>query len=523
MTATRRTTRQITIGGVPIGGGAPISVQSMTTTKTSDINATLQQIASLVATGVDIVRVAVPHWEDAEALTAIAAKSTVPVVADIHFQWKYAMAALEAGIQGLRINPGNIKYQDKVRLIAREAKARGVPIRIGVNAGSLEKDLLEKYGRPTPEALVESALNEARILEDEDFFDIKISVKHSNPRVMIEAYRQLAEKCDYPLHLGVTEAGPMPMGGVKSAVGIGALLAEGIGDTIRVSLTDDPVEEVKVGTAILQSLGLRKRGLDLVACPSCGRAEVDVLGLTKQVNEALEKKGIKVPLRVAVMGCVVNGPGEAREADLGIAAGKGQGFLIVNGEVTDKIPEDRVRRPVGRGGREDRRREGRCSRRRGRTSLGQTRIANALRAQLLDGRDADDASHEGEDPICRGGRRADADGRGVPAGRRRAAARLGRRFPVAPVASSRPTTSGTWTSRSSPSRRRARSGRRRCMRARRCCTRTSGRPRTGCRSTWSTIRTRRCTSTSATRTRATPVRIRSDPTPTSKTAPTGTR
>jgi (E)-4-hydroxy-3-methylbut-2-enyl-diphosphate synthase len=336
----RRTTRQITVGDVPIGGGAPISVQSMTTTKTSDINATLQQIASLVATGVDIVRVAVPHWEDAEALTAIAAKSTVPVVADIHFQWKYAMAALEAGIQGLRINPGNIKYQDKVRLIAREAKARGVPIRIGVNAGSLEKDLLEKYGKPTPEALVESALNEARILEDEDFFDIKISVKHSNPRMMIEAYRQLAEKCDYPLHLGVTEAGPMPMGGVKSAVGIGALLAEGIGDTIRVSLTDDPVEEVKVGTAILRSLGLRKRGLDLVACPSCGRAEVDVLGLTKQVNEALEKKGIKVALRVAVLGCVVNGPGEAREADLGIAAGKGQGFLIVNGEVADKIPED---------------------------------------------------------------------------------------------------------------------------------------------------------------------------------------
>ena len=340
MAATRRPTRQIMLGGVPIGGGAPISVQSMTTTKTSDINATLQQIASLVATGVDIVRVAVPHWEDAEALTAIAAKSTVPVVADIHFQWKYAMAALEAGIQGLRINPGNIKYQDKVRLIAREAKARGVPIRIGVNAGSLEKDLLEKYGNPTPEALVESALNEARILEDEDFFDIKISVKHSNPRVMIEAYRQLAEKCDYPLHLGVTEAGPMPAGGIKSAVGIGALLAEGIGDTIRVSLTDDPVEEVKAGTLILQALGLRKRGLDLVACPSCGRAEVDVLGLTKQVNEALEEKGIKVPLRVAVMGCVVNGPGEAREADLGIAAGKGQGFLIVNGEVRDKIPED---------------------------------------------------------------------------------------------------------------------------------------------------------------------------------------
>jgi (E)-4-hydroxy-3-methylbut-2-enyl-diphosphate synthase len=337
----RRKSRRIRVGSVDIGGDAPIRLQSMTTTKTADINATLQQIASLVAAGVDIVRVAVPHWDDAEALKAIAAKSTVPVIADIHFQWKYAMAALEAGIQGLRINPGNIKYQDKVRLIAREAKARGVPIRIGVNAGSLEKDLLEKYGRPTPEALVESALNEARILEDEDFFDIKISVKHSNPRVMIEAYRQLAEKCDYPLHLGVTEAGPMPTGGVKSAVGIGALLAEGIGDTIRVSLTDDPVEEVKVGTWILQSLGLRKRGLDLVACPSCGRAEVDVLGLTKQVNEALEREGFKSPMRIAVMGCVVNGPGEAREADLGIAAGKGQGFLIVKGEVKAKIPEDK--------------------------------------------------------------------------------------------------------------------------------------------------------------------------------------
>jgi (E)-4-hydroxy-3-methylbut-2-enyl-diphosphate synthase len=341
MLAERRKTRQIRVGDVAVGGDAPISVQSMTTTKTADVNATLQQIASLVATGVDIVRVAVPHWEDAEALTAIAAKSTVPVVADIHFQWKYAMAALEAGIQGLRINPGNIKYQDKVRLIAREAKARSVPIRIGVNAGSLEKELLERYGAPTPEALVESALNEARILEEEDFFDIKISVKHSNPRVMIEAYRMLSARCDYPFHLGVTEAGPMPMGGVKSSVGIGTLLAEGIGDTIRVSLTDDPVEEVKVGTQILQSLGLRKRGLDLVACPSCGRAEVDVLGLTKQVHEALEREGLKVPIRVAVMGCVVNGPGEAREADLGIAAGKGQGFLVVKGEVIEKIPEDR--------------------------------------------------------------------------------------------------------------------------------------------------------------------------------------
>lgn len=339
MLATRRPSRKIKIGSVEVGGDAPIRVQSMTTTKTADVNATLQQMAALVATGCEIVRVAVPHWEDARALKEIAEHATIPVVADIHFQWKYAMAALEAGIQGLRINPGNIKFQDKVRLIAREAKTRGVPIRIGVNAGSLEKDLLERYGSPTPEALVESALNEARILEEEDFFDIKISVKHSNPRVMIEAYRQLAEKCDYPLHLGVTEAGPMPMGGVKSAVGIGALLAEGIGDTIRVSLTDDPVEEVKVGIGILQSLGLRKRGLDLVACPSCGRAEVDVLGLTKAVNEALQKEGFKEPMRVAVMGCVVNGPGEAREADLGIAAGKGQGFLIVEGEVRDKIEE----------------------------------------------------------------------------------------------------------------------------------------------------------------------------------------
>jgi (E)-4-hydroxy-3-methylbut-2-enyl-diphosphate synthase len=338
----RRQTRQIRLGNVAIGGDAPISIQSMTTTKTADVNATLQQIASLVAAGVDIVRVAVPHWEDADALVAIATKSTVPVVADVHFQWKYAMAALEAGVQGLRINPGNIKYQDKVRLIAREAKARGVPIRIGVNAGSLEKDLLARHGSPTADALVESALNEARILEDEDFFDIKISVKHSNPRVMIDAYRKLSDECDYPLHLGVTEAGPMPTGGVKSAVGIGALLAEGIGDTIRVSLTDDPVEEVKVGTAILQSLGLRRRGLDLVACPSCGRAEVNVLELTRKVNQAIEREKFSVPMRVAVMGCVVNGPGEAREADVGIAAGNGLGFVVVKGETVAKVPESEL-------------------------------------------------------------------------------------------------------------------------------------------------------------------------------------
>jgi (E)-4-hydroxy-3-methylbut-2-enyl-diphosphate synthase len=361
MLAQRRRSRQVKVGWVDVGGDAPIRVQSMTTTRTSDVNATLQQMAALVATGCEIVRVAVPHWEDARALEEIVRHATIPVIADIHFQWKYAMAALEAGIHGLRINPGNIKYQDKVRVIAREAQARRVPIRIGVNAGSLEKDLLERFGAPTPEALVESALNEVRILEDEDFFDIKISVKHSSPAVMIRAYRMLAEKCDYPLHLGVTEAGPMPMGGVKSAVGIGTLLAEGIGDTIRVSLTDDPVEEVKAANWILQALGLRKRGLDLVACPSCGRAEVDVLGLTKQVNEALEKEGLKAPIRVAVMGCVVNGPGEAREADLGIAAGKGFGHLIVKGEVKGKIPESRfvevlveeARKMAARGERED--------------------------------------------------------------------------------------------------------------------------------------------------------------------------
>jgi (E)-4-hydroxy-3-methylbut-2-enyl-diphosphate synthase len=337
----RRISRKIRVGWVDVGGDAPVRVQSMTTTRTADVNATLQQMAALVAAGCEIVRVAVPHKEDADALAQIAEHATIPVVADIHFQWRYAMMALEAGIHGLRINPGNIKYQDKVRLIAREASARGVPIRIGVNAGSLEKPLLEKHGRPSAEALVESALNEARILEDEGFTDVKISVKHSNPAEMIVAYRLLAERCDYPLHLGVTEAGPMPSGGIKSAVGIGTLLAEGIGDTIRVSLTDDPVEEVKVGNWILGSLGLKRRGLDLVACPSCGRAEVDVLGLTKQVNEALEKEGIKAPIRVAVMGCVVNGPGEAREADLGIAAGRGYGQLIVKGQVqASRIPEE---------------------------------------------------------------------------------------------------------------------------------------------------------------------------------------
>jgi (E)-4-hydroxy-3-methylbut-2-enyl-diphosphate synthase len=333
----RRKTRRISVGRVPIGDGAPISVQSMCITKTADINSTLQQIAALAASGCDIVRVAVPDTDDAEALPAIAAKSTIPVIADIHFQWKYAIAALEAGCQGIRINPGNIKKHDKVALIGREAAARGVPIRVGANAGSLEKEMMAKHGGPTPDALVEQAMNEVRLLEDVGFNDIKISVKHNDPATMIEAYRKIAEACDYPLHLGVTEAGTPTKGIMKSAIGIGTLLAEGIGDTIRVSLTADPVEEVKAGIQILETLDLRPRGFDLVACPSCGRAEVDVFALATAVEERL--KDIDVPMRVAVMGCVVNGPGEAREADVGVAAGKEKGQIFVRGESIRSVPE----------------------------------------------------------------------------------------------------------------------------------------------------------------------------------------
>jgi (E)-4-hydroxy-3-methylbut-2-enyl-diphosphate synthase len=336
----RRHSRRINVGKVPVGGGAPISVQSMTITKTADINGTLQQIAELATTGCDIVRVAVPDTDDAAALPAIAAKSTIPVVADIHFQWKYAMAALEAGCAGVRINPGNIKKHDKVKLIAQEAAARGVPIRVGVNAGSLQKEILAKHGGPTAEALVESAMFEIGILESVGFGDVKISVKHQNPAVMIAAYRLLAGRCDYPLHLGVTEAGTPRDGIVKSAVGIGALLAEGIGDTIRVSLTAPPVEEVKAGNAILGALGLRPKKLDLVACPSCGRAEVDVFALANAVEERMGE--IDAPMRVAVMGCIVNGPGEAREADVGVASGKGKGQIFRRGEVIRTVPEEEI-------------------------------------------------------------------------------------------------------------------------------------------------------------------------------------
>ncbi|ETK35681.1 flavodoxin-dependent (E)-4-hydroxy-3-methylbut-2-enyl-diphosphate synthase [Microbispora sp. ATCC PTA-5024] len=339
--AKRRVSRQIMVGSVPVGGDAPVSVQSMTTTLTADVNATLQQIAELTAAGCQIVRVAVPSQDDADALPAIARKSQIPVIADIHFQPKYVFAAIEAGCAAVRVNPGNIKkFDDKVGEIARAASDAGVPIRIGVNAGSLDPRLLGKYGKATPEALVESALWECSLFEEHGFRDIKISVKHNDPVVMVQAYRLLAERCDYPLHLGVTEAGPAFQGTVKSAVAFGALLAEGIGDTIRVSLSAPPVEEVKVGTAILESLGLRERGLEIVSCPSCGRAQVDVYTLAEQVQAGLA--GLTVPLRVAVMGCVVNGPGEAREADLGVASGNGKGQIFVKGEVVKTVPESQI-------------------------------------------------------------------------------------------------------------------------------------------------------------------------------------
>jgi len=339
--ATRRQSRQINVGGVLVGGDAPVSVQSMTTTLTADIDATLQQIAELTAAGCQIVRVAVPSQDDADALPAIARKSQIPVIADIHFQPKYVFAAIDAGCAAVRVNPGNIKrFDDKVGEIAKAAAGAGVPIRIGVNAGSLDARLLAKHGRPTADALVESALWECSLFEEHGFHDIKISVKHHDPVVMIDAYRLLAQACDYPLHLGVTEAGPPFQGTIKSAVAFGALLAQGIGDTIRVSLSAPPVEEVKVGAAILESLGLRQRGLDIVSCPACGRAQVDVYTLAEQVNAALD--GLEVPLRVAVMGCVVNGPGEAREADLGVAAGNGKGQIFVKGKVIATVPESRI-------------------------------------------------------------------------------------------------------------------------------------------------------------------------------------
>jgi len=337
----RRVSRRVLVGSVAVGGGAPVSVQSMTTSVTADVDATLRQIAELTAAGCEIVRVAVPSADDAEALPRIARRSPVPVVADVHFQPRYVFAAIDAGCAAVRVNPGNIRrFDDRVGEIARAAGGAGVPIRIGVNAGSLDRRVLERYGRASAPALVDSALWECSLFEEHGFSDIKISVKHHDPVVVIEAYRLLAERCAYPLHLGVTEAGPAFQGTVKSSVAFGALLAEGIGDTIRVSLSAPPVEEVKVGIAILESLGLRERSLEIVSCPSCGRAQVDVYTLAERVSAGLE--GLAVPLRVAVMGCVVNGPGEAREADLGVAAGNGKGQIFIKGKVIKTVPEEQI-------------------------------------------------------------------------------------------------------------------------------------------------------------------------------------
>ena len=339
--APRRKTRQIMVGKVPVGSDSPISVQSMTTTQTTDINGTLQQIAELTATGCDIVRVAVPTSDDAKALSVIAKRSQLPVIADIHFQPRYVFQAIEAGCGAVRVNPGNIrKFDDQVGAIAKAAKDAGISIRIGVNAGSLDPRLLQKYGKPTAEALVESAVWEASLFEEHDFHDFKISVKHNDPVVMVKAYQLLAERGDWPFHLGVTEAGPAFQGTIKSSVAFGALLAQGIGDTIRVSLSAPPVEEIKVGSQILESLNLRPRKLEIVSCPSCGRAQVDVYTLANDVTEGLSH--LTVPIRVAVMGCVVNGPGEAREADLGVASGNGKGQIFVKGEIIKTVPENEI-------------------------------------------------------------------------------------------------------------------------------------------------------------------------------------
>jgi (E)-4-hydroxy-3-methylbut-2-enyl-diphosphate synthase len=338
----RRATRQLHVGDVAVGGGAPITIQSMTTTKTADVEGTLQQIDALAGAGCDIVRCTCNEQESAEGLAHIVPRSPLPIIADIHHQYRRALEAMEAGVQGLRLNPGNIRRPEHIKAVALEAKDRGIPIRIGVNGGSLDPELYEKYGgRVTAEAMVESAKRELAYFEEVGFDDVKISVKASNVALMIDAYRLLADTVDYPLHLGVTEAGPPPAGLVKATAGMATLLAEGIGDTIRYSLTADPVEEVRAGRWLLESLGLReRRGLDLIACPSCGRAEVDVIDVAARAQEALT--GLNIPIQVAVMGCVVNGPGEAREADLGIAAGRKRGHLFVKGEVVKVVPESEM-------------------------------------------------------------------------------------------------------------------------------------------------------------------------------------
>ena len=335
-----RVTKQISVGDVKVGGGAPCTVQSMCNTDTRDVDATLAQIERLAAVGCEIVRCAVPDMDAAEALGKITAQSSIPVIADIHFDYRLALTVLDGGIDGLRLNPGNIGEKWKVAEVVRAAAPRQVPIRIGVNAGSLEKELLEKYGHPTAEAMVESALGHIRILEDLGYDRIKVSLKASDVPKTVAAYRLLAAAVDYPLHIGITEAGTIFSGTIKSSVGLGILLAEGIGDTLRVSLTGDPVDEVRVGYEILKCLGLRQHGINLVSCPTCGRCRINLISVAEEVERRL--RDVKAPLTVAVMGCVVNGPGEAREADMGIAGGKGEGLLFRHGEIVRKVPESQL-------------------------------------------------------------------------------------------------------------------------------------------------------------------------------------
>jgi (E)-4-hydroxy-3-methylbut-2-enyl-diphosphate synthase len=340
MGSKRRETRQITVGGVKIGGDAPVVVQSMTTTDTSDIDATVAQIRELERVGCEVVRVAVPEQKSAEALDKIKAQINLPMIADIHFDYKLALRAMEQGVDGLRINPGNIGAKDRVERVVKTAKERGISMRIGVNSGSLERDLLERHGYPTAEAMVESAFRHIRILEDMDFFDTKISLKASHVGLAVEAYRLFSQRSDYPLHLGITESGTLFSGSVKSAVGLGILLSEGIGDTLRVSLAADPTEEVKVGFEILKSLGLRHRGVNVIACPTCGRLEIDVIRLAQEVEKRLAH--VREPLEISILGCVVNGIGEGKEADVGIAGGRGVGLLFRHGEIIRKVPEDQI-------------------------------------------------------------------------------------------------------------------------------------------------------------------------------------
>lgn len=334
----KKLTKQIMVGNVKLGGDAPVVIQSMTNTDTRDAKKTLDQIRSLYNAGCEIIRCAVIDMEAAKALKEITTYSPVPVVADIHFDYKLALEAIDNGVSALRINPGNIGSKERIQKVVSKAKEKNIPIRIGVNSGSLEKDILEKYKVPNAEALVSSALRHIKILEDEDFFDIVVSIKSSNVKTMIEAYRLISEKVDYPLHLGVTESGTIFKGTIKSSVGIGTLLAEGIGDTIRVSLTSDPIEEIKVAKEILKALGLRKEGLEFVSCPTCGRTEINLIKIANEVEKRLEK--VNKNIKVAVMGCIVNGPGEAREADIGIAGGKGVGIIFKKGQIIKKVKEE---------------------------------------------------------------------------------------------------------------------------------------------------------------------------------------